>query len=163
MRKNFNSHALSQGITRCMWFPFEGFAYIIQFQMESFEFQMESFGSQIAGNMSFSQNFTPLIPIPAYCKKVFLFAKMGTLYFLRRFLVYGFDVYQKRNSRLQTLSIRCYCLSWDESYFHSHSPALKWICFLLIFRMCSPRPLCTNTFSTSNPAASKTILKPDAF
>ena len=163
MRKNFNSHALSQGITRCMWFPFEGFAYIIQFQMESFEFQMESFGSQIAGNMSFSQNFTPLIPIPAYCQKVFLFAKMGTLYFLRRFLVYGFDVYQKRNSRLQTLSIRCYCLSWDESYFHSHSPALKWICFLLIFRMCSPRPLCTNTFSTSNPAASKTILKPDAF
>ena len=159
MRKNFNTYALSQGITRCMWFPFEGFAYIIQFQMESF-------GSQIAGNMSFSQNFTPLIPIPAHCQKVFfyfLFAKMGTLYFLRRFFLHGFDVYQKRNSRLQTLSIRCYCLSWDESYFHSHSPALKWICFLLIFRMCSPRPLCTNTFSTSNPAASKTILKPDAF
>ena len=157
MRKNFNSHALSQGITRCMWFPFEGFAYIIQFQMESF-------GSQIAGNMSFSQNFTPLIPIPAYCQKVFYLPKWELYTFCGGFWCMGLMLYTK-NVIPDYKHYLSDVIAYHETRVISIPTLLLWngSAFCLSLECAPPRPLCTNTFSTSNPAASKTILKPDAF
>ena len=88
MQKNFNSYALSQGITRCMWFPFEGFAYIIQFQMESF-------GSQIAGNISFLRISPPSFPFQHIAKRFFYLPKWDLYTFCGGFWCMGLMLYTK--------------------------------------------------------------------